>query len=117
MLKSEFPFEKVRTVVKGAGYDAEPASDSDFKTVPVNVRGPTPEFLRPYLERAKIENKFVIAKCSAAWCVSCKRLHEAVESSPEIQRLLQEKFIVVEIDIDKAKALKDWFCTNAIPDT
>lgn len=119
-LKEEFPFEQVRAVVKAikdGQYDAEPARESDFKNDVVNLRGPTPEFLKPYLEKAKSENKYVLAICSAAWCAACKKLHRAVENSPEIQQLLQEKFIVAEIDLDKATDLKNWLGTNAVPDT
>jgi thiol-disulfide isomerase/thioredoxin len=63
-----------------------------------------PEKLRLLLNEAKRSNKYLIVEASSPTCHYCKRMEREVLSDPEVQKLLQKRFILVEVNV-KSEAL------------
>jgi thiol:disulfide interchange protein len=50
--------------------------------------------------RASVEHKRVLLVFGANWCIWCHRLHTTFQSDPAVSRILKDRFIVVDIDVN-----------------
>ncbi len=57
------------------------------------------------LLKAKAENKPVLLDFTGYACVNCRRMEENVWSSPEVYKIMKDKFIVVSLYVDDKKKL------------
>lgn len=53
------------------------------------------------LKKARAENKRVILKFGANWCIWCHRLSNLLENNAEVSTLLKNNYVLVLIDVDK----------------
>jgi thiol-disulfide isomerase/thioredoxin len=53
------------------------------------------------LHNARTQRKHVLLIMGANWCIWCRRLHATMENDPALARILKEKFIVVNVDVNQ----------------
>ncbi|SDF12078.1 Protein of unknown function, DUF255 [Mucilaginibacter pineti] len=65
------------------------------------------------LEQARVENKYIFLDGAATWCKPCKMMDEKVYPSKAVGKLMNDKFIAVKVQIDKADGddayVKSWY--------
>jgi thiol:disulfide interchange protein len=59
------------------------------------------EQIKAALETAKRENKNVLLKFGANWCIWCHLLSDLLHEDPVISKTLNENYVLVLIDVDK----------------
>lgn len=57
--------------------------------------------LKVTVEKATISNKRIILDIGGDWCVWCHRIDAFMHNTEEIKSLLDEKFIIVKINVSK----------------
>lgn len=60
------------------------------------------------LLKAQQEDKHVLVRFSATWCLPCQILDDQIANHPEIQKRLNELYINIELDYDEPDDL-EWF--------
>ena len=50
--------------------------------------------------KAKAENKRVLVKLGANWCIWCRRLSHTFESDAAVAKALQENYVLVLVDVN-----------------
>jgi thiol-disulfide isomerase/thioredoxin len=96
-----------------------------FAAVPVAARGASPEDAGPppihffldlptALADARDSGKPVIVVFAAVWCPNCRTMEEETFTSPEI-RGLADRFLWVQIDIDRNPTLTRAYEVTAVP--
>jgi thiol:disulfide interchange protein DsbD len=63
------------------------------------------------MARAKAEGKAVLLDYYATWCTDCRRMEKATFSRPEVQKILLEKYVVLQANVEdpnneKTEAIK-----------
>lgn len=62
--------------------------------------------------RAKREGRFILLDGAASWCHWCHVMDETTYLDPEVNRLLQERFVAIRFDVDEhpdlAERYGDW---------
>ncbi len=58
------------------------------------------------LHDAKAQQKHVLVMMGANWCIWCRRLHAMMESDPAVARLLKQKYLVVNVDVNQRDGKK-----------
>lgn len=53
------------------------------------------------LARASAEHKRVIVVFGANWCIWCRRLHTTFETDATVSRILNDHFILVDVDVNR----------------
>jgi thiol-disulfide isomerase/thioredoxin len=66
------------------------------------------------LEKAKAENKLVMADFTAEWCGWCKKLESDVYPKPEVAAKIAQ-FVPVMVDVDKLPDLAKQFNVTGMP--
>jgi thiol:disulfide interchange protein len=66
------------------------------------------------LEKAKAENKLVMADFTAEWCTWCKKLESDVYSKPDVAAKINQ-FVPVMVDVDKLPDLAKQFNVTGMP--
>jgi thiol:disulfide interchange protein DsbD len=66
------------------------------------------------MAKAKAAGKPVILDYYAVWCTDCRRMEKATFSNPQVQKLLREKFVMLQVDVtdpnnEKTEAIKKRF--------
>jgi len=51
------------------------------------------------LAKAKASGKPVILDYFATWCTDCRRMEKATFNNPQVQRILQDRFIAMQVDV------------------
>lgn len=51
------------------------------------------------MARAKAEGKAVLLDYYATWCTDCRRMEKATFSRPEVQKILLDKFVMLQVDV------------------
>lgn len=51
------------------------------------------------LATAKASGKPVVLDYFATWCTDCRRMEKATFSNPQVQRILQDKFVALQVDV------------------
>jgi thiol:disulfide interchange protein len=57
------------------------------------------------LATAAAEHKRVILVFGANWCVWCHRLHNTLETDPTDSRILNDHFVLVDVDVNRRKGV------------
>lgn len=75
-----------------------------------------PPMLKWPLTEAKVSGKKVLVNFHADWCGPCKKI-EAVIARPEIQRIVQDRFVWVEINEKEtyAKPIREMYGVHSFP--
>lgn len=68
------------------------------------------------LERARSSNSLILVYSGAKWCEYCKKMELVLNDKQVEQKLNDGLYIVVKLDIDKEKELKNKFSIKTIPD-
>ena len=63
------------------------------------------------LAKAKAAGKPVMLDYYATWCTDCRRMEKATFSDPQVQKVLREKFVLLQVDLEdpnneKTEAIK-----------
>jgi thiol:disulfide interchange protein DsbD len=63
------------------------------------------------LAKAKAAGKAVMLDYYATWCTDCRRMEKATFSNPQVQKILREKFVLLQVDVEdpnnaKTEAIK-----------
>ncbi len=63
------------------------------------------------LAKAKAAGKAVLLDYYATWCTDCRRMEKATFSKPAVQKILQDKFVMLQVDVEdpnnaKTEAIK-----------
>jgi thioredoxin-related protein len=66
-------------------------------------------------ERAVRENKILVLEFTAKWCLPCRFMEKNVFKNPEVQNFSQQHAIMLQIDIDENKSLKEEFNVEVLP--
>ncbi len=66
-------------------------------------------------ERAVRENKILVLEFTAKWCLPCRYMEKNVFKNPEVQNFSQQHAIILQIDIDENKNLKEEFNVEVLP--
>jgi thiol:disulfide interchange protein len=53
------------------------------------------------LGRAAAEHKRVIVVFGANWCIWCRRLHSTLETDPTVSTILNDRFVLVDVDVNR----------------
>lgn len=53
------------------------------------------------LARATAEHKRVIVVFGANWCIWCRRLHNTLETDPTVSKILNDRFVLVDVDVNR----------------
>lgn len=61
------------------------------------------EQLDMQMARAKAEGKAVLLDYYATWCTDCRRMEKATFSKPEVQKILLEKYVVLQANVEDPK--------------
>lgn len=67
------------------------------------------------LKEARDAGKPVLVNFTATWCTPCKELTTEVFALPEISKYFNERFICVQVDVDKNKELVQQYKINGMP--
>jgi thiol:disulfide interchange protein DsbD len=51
------------------------------------------------LAKAKAAGKPVILDYFATWCTDCRRMEKATFNNPQVQKIMQEKFVALQVDV------------------
>ena len=51
------------------------------------------------LAKAKSEGKAVLLDYFATWCTDCRRMEKATFNNPQVQKIMQEKFVALQVDV------------------
>ncbi|MCU0686767.1 MAG: DUF255 domain-containing protein [Polyangiaceae bacterium] len=99
----------------GLGCASTPAGPSAGAVAPAGAprQGPSwASFSPETFARAKAEQKFIVLDGTAAWCRPCRAMEATTYRDPAVQRLLDEHFIAIRVDIDEnpdvGKLYADW---------
>jgi thioredoxin-related protein len=49
--------------------------------------------------------------------VACRKMSVKTFAHPEVKKLIDQHFVLVELNVDHAKEAAGWFAGKAIPDT
>jgi thiol:disulfide interchange protein len=52
------------------------------------------------LKKAKSEQKHVLLKFGANWCIWCRRLHDTFERNDAVRAVLEKNYVLVQIDVN-----------------
>ncbi len=107
------PFLTVLFVLFGLGCASTPAGPGAVAPAGAPRRGPPwASFSFETFARAKAEHKFIVLDGTAAWCRPCRAMEATTYRDPAVQRLLDEHFIAIKVDIDEnpdvEKLYADW---------
>jgi thiol:disulfide interchange protein DsbD len=58
-----------------------------------------PQQLDDELSKAKAAGKAVLLDYFATWCTDCRRMEKATFTNPTVQRILQEKYVALQVDV------------------
>lgn len=65
--------------------------------------------------KARVENKSIFVDCYATWCKPCKYMSERIFTTEKIGKLLNERYICVQVQMDTTKKddkqTKKWYAT------
>jgi len=67
------------------------------------------------LSKARTENKIVLLYFHADWCSWCKKLNQETFSNQSIASYLNEKLILIKIDVEKNISLSETYEVYDIP--
>jgi protein disulfide-isomerase len=74
---------------------------------------------RSDLESAKREaaqtRKLVLLHFGATWCNPCKNLEETVLSQPQVAQAIEQQFVPVKLDVDRARPIAQQYQVGPIP--
>ena len=51
------------------------------------------------LAKAKAAGKPVMLDYFATWCIDCRRMEKATFNNPQVQKILQDKFVALQVDV------------------
>lgn len=110
--------EALLGAIRELGFKPRLSNESLFESAaPKPPTGEPPEVVRAALARARAERKWVLARLVGDNCVACTKMSTATFGHPDVRKLLEERFIAVEINVDHQKEAAAWFGGSAIPDT
>lgn len=79
-------------------------------TFPLALKGGTLPFAYTSIEEAekhaKVVDKPLFVNFFATWCSPCKWMEEATFKDVEVQKILKERYVTVNINIDEAEGLR-----------
>ncbi|MDT8385500.1 MAG: protein-disulfide reductase DsbD [Gammaproteobacteria bacterium] len=52
------------------------------------------------LAKARAAGKAVMLDYYATWCTDCRRMEKATFSNPQVQKILREKFVLLQVDVE-----------------
>ncbi|WNO08825.1 thioredoxin family protein [Teredinibacter sp. KSP-S5-2] len=73
--------------------------------------------LEQALEKARKENKLVLADMSAIWCPACRKLDKNVLSNNDVQQAINQKYIFtrIEYETEAGKAFSQKYQVSGFP--
>ncbi|HEU4408478.1 MAG TPA: DUF255 domain-containing protein [Polyangiaceae bacterium] len=109
------PFLTALFVLFGLGCASTPAGPGAHAVAPAGAPRQDPIWASFSLEtfaRAKAEHKFIVLDGTAEWCRPCRAMEATTYRDPAVQRLLDEHFIAIKVDVDTnpdvGKLYADW---------
>jgi thiol:disulfide interchange protein len=78
-----------------------------------NTQADAKQDIAQALHNARAQQKRVLLMMGANWCIWCRRLHATMESDAAVARILKEKFIVVNVDVNQRDGRKRNLDVNA----
>lgn len=66
------------------------------------------------LEQAAEKNQFALVMFSASWCEPCKQMSQQVLSKEQVRNSLKN-WVLIKIDTDKQKSVKQAYIVNGLP--
>ena len=60
-------------------------------------------------------HKPVVVEISASWCSACQQFQADTLSNPQVQQKLNDKYVLLKIDVDENKELAKNFKTSVVP--
>lgn len=66
-------------------------------------------------QRAVKEKKLLVLQFTAKWCLPCRYMEKNVILNESVQKLYEQHAIVIKIDIDEDKSLKNEFNVEVLP--
>ena len=67
------------------------------------------------LQKGKSAERPLLIFFSTPWCYQCREMKRKVFQNPDVISTLNERFLLVEVDISKRKKLKEEFHINYAP--
>ena len=114
------PADALAAAVKSVSdsYDARvvTAQEADQIVKAVPTPPPMPEFVQKAIDQARKEGKLVAFDCYAEWCAPCMKMLKEVFPRQDVQKILNEHFILVKVDVDRQVEAAQWFRSPGIPD-
>ncbi|HEU4535823.1 MAG TPA: DUF255 domain-containing protein [Polyangiaceae bacterium] len=109
------PFLTALFVLFGLGCASTPFGPGASAVAPAAAPRQGPSWASFSLEtfaRAKAEHKLIVLDGTAAWCRPCRAMEATTYRDPVVQKLLDEHFIAIKVDIDEnpdvEKLYADW---------
>ncbi len=68
-------------------------------------------------ERARRERRFILLHGAAVWCHWCHVMEETTYRDPRVGKLLQERFVVIRVDIDSRPDIEERYAEWGWPAT
>ncbi len=113
--KEDYPiFYNKNIIPKDRKIEPKQPEDTSPKTVIQTGAYQTSDFSRA-MELSMETGRYIFMKFGAKWCVPCKMMEEGALADEQVQALLQDHFIVLDIDVDKpenAKVKKDYYLSK-----
>lgn len=107
------------------GYD-----DRDRRPIPANYMPTRYESRRPSyqsiewntsirraVDQAARENRPILVQVSAPWCPHCQQMKETSWTNPQLTRLVNERFVAIEVNADEQRDFIDRMGIKSLPTT